>query len=213
LPRVLVSVTFGDIKFACQMCGSCCHHRRPLDFDDLVPLDRLKEFWEKSNLIYLTKKDIHDIAYRFGRKIDEFVDTLYGYDGNSVKVMDSGKKVILDLPVMKSKEDTTCVFYDKGCTMYSVRPKACRLFPFRVEEETTPSGDVMLNIGYNETCPGIGKGAFVDKDRLKKLVLDQFVVRTESVLPKIQKLVAEGKIDRSARIYRTLPGRIPPSKH
>jgi hypothetical protein len=76
-----------------------------------------------------------------------------------------------------------------------------------VEEETTPSGDVMLNIGYNETCPGIGKGGLVDKDKLKKLVLDQFIARTESIIPRIQKLASEGKIDKNATIYRTLPGR------
>jgi hypothetical protein len=81
------------------------------------------------------------------------------------------------------------------------------LFPFRVEEETTPTGDVMLNIGYNESCPGIGNGALVDKDRLKKLVLEQFIARTESIIPRIQKLASEGKIDQSAKIYRTLPGR------
>lgn len=207
MPKVLIKVSLGDIKFACQRCGSCCHHRRPQEFDDLIPLDRLKEFWEKSNLIYLTKKDIHYISHRSGRKPNDFVDTLYGYNGNSVKLDDSGKKVILDLPVMKSKKDTTCVFYEGGCTVYPVRPNACRLFPFRVEEETTPSGDVMLNIGYNENCPGIGKGAFVDKDKLKKLVLEQFIARTESILPEIQKLASEGKIDRCAQIYRTLPGR------
>jgi Fe-S-cluster containining protein len=212
LPKVLIKVSFGDIKFACQRCGSCCHHRRPLEFDDLIPLDRLREFWEKSNLIYLTKKDIQKIGRRSRRKPDEFVDTLYGYDGNSVKVQDSGKKIILDLPVMKSKEDTTCVFYKEGCTVYSVRPKACRLFPFRVEEETTPSGDVMLNIGHNATCPGIGKGASVDKKILEKLVLEQFIARTESSVPAIQKLVAEGKIDQCAQIYRTLPGRHVQSK-
>ncbi len=65
----------------------------------------------------------------------------------------------------------------------------------------------MLNIGYNETCPGIGKGALVDKDKLKKLVLEQFIARTESIIPRIQKLAAEGKIDKNATIYRTLPGR------
>jgi Fe-S-cluster containining protein len=212
LPKVLVKASFEDIKFQCQRCGSCCHHRRPLEFDDLVPLDRLREFWEKSNLIYLTKKDIQKIGRRSRRKPEEFVDTLYGYDGNSVKVEDSGKKVILDLPVMCSKLDTTCVFYDDGCNVYSVRPIACRLFPFRVEEETTTAGDVLLNISYNATCPGIGKGASVDKGKLEKLVVEQFLSRTESIVPTIQKLAQEGKIDRCAQIYRTLPGRQAQSK-
>ena len=207
MPTVQVKTVFDDVKFQCQRCGSCCHHRRPLEFDDLVPMDRLAEFWEKSNLIYLTDKDVHDISRRSRKKPDEFVDTLFEYNGDSVRVEDSGKKVILDLPVMKSKEDTTCVFYKEGCSVYSVRPKACRLFPFRVEEETTSKGDVLLNISYNPTCPGIGKGVSFDQKKLEKLVVDLFLHRTESIFPKVQRLVAEGKIDRCAKIYRTLPGR------
>lgn len=207
MPTVQVKTVFDDVKFQCQRCGSCCYHRRPLEFDDLVPMDRLKEFWEKSNLIYLTDKDIHDISRRVRKKPDEFVDTLFKYNGNRVRVEDSGKKVILDLPVMKSKEDTTCVFYKKGCSVYSARPRACQLFPFRVEEATNSEGDVLLNISYNPTCPGIGKGVYVDKKRLEKLVVDQFLIRTGSIFPEIQRLAAEGKIAQCAKIYRTLPGR------
>ncbi len=207
MPRVIVKTIFKNIKFKCQRCGSCCHHRRPLEFDDLVPLERLQEFWEKSNLIYLTEKDIENISKKTGRQPREFVDTLYEYDGNSVRVEDAGRKVILDLPVMKSKEDTTCVFYDDGCTIYQERPRACRLFPFRVEEETTPKGDILLNISYNPTCPGIGTGTNTDKKELEKLVVDQFLQRTECIAPQIQRLALEGKIQKGAEVYRTLPGR------
>ena len=210
MPKVIVKTTFGDITFQCQRCGTCCHHRRPQEFDDLIPLERLKEFWEKSNLIYLTEKDINNISRRSRKKPEEFVDTLFEYDGNSVRVDDDGREVILDLPVMKSKEDTSCVFYKEGCSMYSVRPKACRLFPFRVEEETTSEGDILLSIGYNPTCPGIGKGVSVDKVKLEKLVVDQFLQRSDSILPRVQRLASEGKIDRCAKIYRTLPGRKTP---
>jgi Fe-S-cluster containining protein len=170
-------------------------------------MDQLKEFWEKSNLIYLTDKDIRNISGRSRKKPDEFVDTLFEYNGDSVRVVDCGKKIILDLPVMKSKEDTTCVFYEDGCSVYPVRPVACRLFPFRVEEETTLEGDLTLSISYNPTCPGIGKGVSFDKKKLEKLVVDQFLQRTESIFPKVQRLAAEGRIDRCAKIYRTLPGR------
>jgi Fe-S-cluster containining protein len=207
LPRVFVKTTFDNIRFECQRCGSCCHHKRPQEFDDLIPQPKLKEFWEKSNLIYLTQQDIENISYKTNIKPTDFVDTIYEYDGQIVRVEESGKKIILDFPVMKSKEDTTCLFYDNGCTVYSVRPRACRLFPFRVEEETNPKGDIILCVGYNKTCPGIGKGKMADKRMLEKLVSDQFLQRSESIAAEVQRLAAEGKIQKSAEIYRSFPGR------
>jgi len=135
------------------------------------------------------------------------VDTLYDYDGCYVKIKDQGSKVILDLPVMKSKEDTTCVFYREGCSIYSVRPIACRLFPFRVEEESATNGDLLLKINYNPTCPGLGKGKLVDRRKLEKLVADQFLQRTEDIAPQIEALRTTGAILESARVFRTLPGR------
>jgi uncharacterized protein len=207
LPRVFINTTFNNIRFKCQRCGSCCHHKRPEEFGDLVPMDRLKEFWEKSNLIYLTAEDIENIGSETGLDAPDFVDTLYKYDGKFVRVDDSGKRIILDFPVMKSKADITCVFYDNGCTIYSVRPKACRLFPFRVEEETTAQGDIILNISCNESCPGIGKGKIADNRQLEKLVSDQFVKRSESVAAEVRILAQEGRISEDAVVYRSHPGR------
>ena len=104
MPRVLVKAVFKDIKFKCQRCGSCCHHKRPEEFDSLVPLERLPEFWEKSNLIYLTEKDVSAISRRTGEKPADFADTLYDYDGRFVRVEEEGSIVILDLPVLKSEK-------------------------------------------------------------------------------------------------------------
>jgi uncharacterized protein len=176
-----------------------------------VPLERLKEFWEKSNLIYMTSEDIENISRATGLDPSDFVDTLYRYDGKFVRVEDSGNVVILDFPVLKSKADTTCVFYDSGCTIYSVRPKACRLFPFRVEEETSQQGDIALNISCNKSCPGIENGKIADKKPLEKLVIDQFQERSEAVATEVRTLLMEGKISGGARVYRSHPGpRFPP---
>ncbi|MDD1750775.1 MAG: YkgJ family cysteine cluster protein, partial [Methanothrix sp.] len=131
------------------------------------------------------------------------------YDGHFVKVEDSGSKIILDLPVLKSKKDTACVLYDphQGCTVHPARPIACRLFPFRVEEETTPEGDITLRISYNATCPGVGKGKYVDKRVLERLVTDQFLQRSQAVAGEVQTLAAAGRVMSGARVYRTHPGR------
>jgi Fe-S-cluster containining protein len=168
----------------------------------------LGEFWQKSNLIYLTDDDIERIGRRSGLSPKDFVDTLYDYDGRFVRVEDEGRKVILDLPVMKSKEDTTCVFYNDGCTIYQVRPRACRLFPFRVEEESTPHENLILKIGHNPSCPGIGKGKSMKKRAdLEGLVIDLFRRRDESIVSEVRRLATEGRIRGDAQIYRTLPGR------
>lgn len=207
MPRVLVKTVFHDIRFECQRCGTCCHHKRPLEFDDLIPSEQIQDFWKKSNLIYLTEKDVTAISKKTGKTAADIVDTLYDYDGCYVKIKDSGSQVVLDLPVMKSKEDTTCIFYQDGCTIYSVRPIACQLFPFRVDEDTSSNGDILLLISYNPTCPGIGKGHRVDKRKLEKMVADQFLLRTGDITPHILRLRASGAISEMFRVFRTLPGR------
>ena len=207
MPQVFVKASFRNIKFKCQRCGTCCHHKRPVEFGDLVPLERLPEFWEKSNLIYLTADDIRRISIETGLDPSDFVDTLYKYDGNLVRVEESGKRIILDLPVMKSKADTTCVFYDSGCKIYSLRPMACRLFPFRVEEETAQNGDIILNISFNKSCSGMGKGKIAEKKMLQEMVSKQFMQRSESVAAEVRSLAEQGKIARDARVFRSHPGR------
>jgi len=207
---VEIRAAIGDVRFKCQRCGSCCHHRRPQEFDDLIPPEGMAEFLEKSNLIYLTERDIDAISKRTGMVPEEFVDTLYQEKRGSVRVEEGGGKVILDLPVMRSREsDGSCVFFEEGsgCTIYPVRPTACRLFPFVVAERTGPGGGIILEIGYNPTCPGIGEGKEPDKKRLEKLVAGQFAERMGSVGPVVQRMRMEGKIQAQARIYRTMPGK------
>jgi hypothetical protein len=47
----------------------------------------------------------------------------------------------------------------------------------------------------------------VDKQKLEKLVVDQFMQRTEDIAPHVQRLNASGAISAQAKIFRTLPGR------
>ena len=71
----------------------------------------------------------------------------------------------------------------------------------------TNAGCWGLEMGYNPTCPGMGKGKEPDKKKLEKLVLNQFVERMEAIAPTVQRLRMEGKILPDARIYRTMPGK------
>ncbi|MCJ7444598.1 MAG: YkgJ family cysteine cluster protein [Methanotrichaceae archaeon] len=206
MPRVVVQANSEEIRFQCQRCGSCCHHRRPNQFGELIKPEQLKDFCDCSNLIYLTNKDIDRIIQSTKLDVAHFVDTLYEYDGSCVKVEDSGKKIILDLPIMKSKEESTCVFYEKDCMIYLIRPRACHLFPFFVKEETTTEGDILLNISYNPYCPGIGMGSPIDKSRLEMLVVEQFLERAEAVAEEIQNLREKGRIAWEAQIFRSIPG-------
>lgn len=208
--RVEIRAAFGGARFRCRRCGTCCHHRRPEEFDYLVPPEKIADFLDKSNLIYLTEKDIDEISRRTGLEADEFIDTLYEDKKGSIRVEEGGKVVILDLPVMKSREgDGACVFFreGKGCTIYPVRPAACRLFPFVVVERSGPSGGIVLEISYNPTCPGIGEGKEPDIRKLEKLVAGQFAERMETVGAQVQCLRMEGKILPGARVYRTMPGK------
>lgn len=206
MPRVVVQANFEEIEFQCQRCGSCCHHRRPNQFGEMIRPEQLGDFCDCSNLIYLTSNDIDRIIRRTKLDVAHFVDTLYEYDGNCVKVEDSGNKIILDLPVMKSKEDSSCIFYEKGCMIYPIRPRACKLFPFFVKEETTTNGDILLNISYNPHCPGIGIGLPVDKSKLEMLVVDQFLERAKAIAEEIQSLREKGRIAWEAKIFRSIPG-------
>ncbi|MDM7934665.1 MAG: YkgJ family cysteine cluster protein [Methanothrix sp.] len=200
MPRVFIRAAFESIRFECQRCGSCCHHRRPEGFGRLIPAERLREFSERSNLIYLTADEVERISRETGRRPEEFVETLYRYDGRSVRV--EGDRVILDLPVLRSNEDTTCIFYDRGCTIYPLRPRACRLFPFRAEERSSAEGDLELLIRPNLTCPGVGKGAPVEKEDIERLVAEQFEARSSSITAEVRRIASQGGIRRSARVYR-----------
>ena len=76
-----------------------------------------------------------------------------------------------------------------------------------MEEESNEQGDITLSIAYNESCPGMGKGKIADRNRLERLVLDQFKERSESVAAEVRTLAEEGRIGKNARIYRSHPGR------
>lgn len=61
-----------------------------------------------------------------------------------------------------------CIFYDregKGCTIYPVRPRQCRTWPFW-------QSNLRAKDQWEETCkicPGAGRGEFVPFEEVKRL--------------------------------------------
>jgi Fe-S-cluster containining protein len=61
-----------------------------------------------------------------------------------------------------------CVFLDpqtRGCTIYPVRPRQCRTWPFWRSNIETPAGWQRTC----EVCPGAGHGPFISVDQIEVL--------------------------------------------
>ena len=55
---------------------------------------------------------------------------------------------------IKEKENYECVFYNNGCSIYSVRPNQCKTYPFWVKNMRNEK----IWEAEKKLCPGIGKG-------------------------------------------------------
>jgi Fe-S-cluster containining protein len=67
---------------------------------------------------------------------------------------------------LREKANGDCIFYDKtaGCTVYSVRPRQCRTWPFWESNVRTPED-------WKETCdvcPGSGQGELISAEEITR---------------------------------------------
>lgn len=65
---------------------------------------------------------------------------------------------------LREKANGDCVFFDrkKGCTIYPVRPRQCRTWPFWESNVATPED-------WKETCsvcPGAGQGDLISSEEI-----------------------------------------------
>jgi Fe-S-cluster containining protein len=67
---------------------------------------------------------------------------------------------------LKEKANGDCIFYDrqKGCTIYPVRPRQCRTWPFWESNVNTP--EAWKNTC--EKCPGAGKGELISASEITR---------------------------------------------
>ncbi len=67
---------------------------------------------------------------------------------------------------LREKENGDCVFYDRaaGCTVYAVRPRQCRTWPFWESNVATPdTWDRTCQI-----CPGSGQGELISAEEITR---------------------------------------------
>jgi uncharacterized protein len=62
--------------------------------------------------------------------------------------------------------DGRCLFYDNGCTIYSLRPSQCRTFPFWFSNLRSESRWHEIE----KNCPGIGRGHRYSRDEILAIV-------------------------------------------
>ena len=71
---------------------------------------------------------------------------------------------------LKEAPDGRCCFYDNGCTIYPVRPRQCRSFPFWF--------DIMRSekrwLRTARQCPGIGKGRRYSRQEILLRIWESF---------------------------------------
>jgi Fe-S-cluster containining protein len=58
--------------------------------------------------------------------------------------------------------DGRCLFYEAGCTLYPVRPKQCRTFPFWFENVRSVRAWALVE----RDCPGIGQGRLYSSEEI-----------------------------------------------
>lgn len=67
---------------------------------------------------------------------------------------------------LREKANGDCVFYDSktGCTIYAIRPRQCRTWPFWDSNVNTP-------LAWDRTralCPGAGKGELIPAEEISR---------------------------------------------
>ena len=65
---------------------------------------------------------------------------------------------------LREKANGDCVFYERGegCTIYSIRPRQCRTWPFWESNVRTPAAWQQTC----EVCPGSGSGTLISAEEI-----------------------------------------------
>jgi uncharacterized protein len=104
--------------------------------------------------VWVNDEELAAIAEQLGETVEQ-VTALYTRLGHRGRTL-------------REKANSDCVFYDreKGCTIYTVRPRQCRTWPFWESNVTSPEA-------WEETCnlcPGSGQGDLISAEEITQRI-------------------------------------------
>jgi Fe-S-cluster containining protein len=104
--------------------------------------------------VWVNDEEVEDIAAFRG---ETFAETLALYT-----------RVVGRRRSLREKANNDCVFWDReaGCTIYPVRPRQCRTWPFWESNVATPAT-------WQETCavcPGAGQGELISAEEITRRI-------------------------------------------
>jgi uncharacterized protein len=105
--------------------------------------------------VWVTVQDIYRIAEFLGMRERDFVRSYVRKVNQRLS--------LIELP------GGNCIFYDKGCKIYPVRPMQCKTFPFWKEIVAKPA-----SWGRTATeCPGINQGKMFSEEEIDSFLQEK----------------------------------------
>lgn len=152
------------MQFSCIKCGACCSDE--IIKITLTHIDLLRLFTDTQDIekikkllsVYILPKDNVSEKQIKNEIMEKMVI--------SPIIMHEGEGFIC----LKKKDDNkSCIFLknNQECSIYQIRPLACRTFPFFYSFEKSNNPMIFTKRAL-EICPGIGKGKIIDINKLKE---------------------------------------------
>ena len=101
-----------------------------------------------SGTIFVSSEEIKEIAKFLKIAEKDFIENYLYPFRNSYSI--------------KEKENGDCLFYEKGCKIYPVRPGQCRTYPFWIKNLRNEKNWELTK----KECPGIGKGKLYTEEEI-----------------------------------------------
>ncbi|MFI3257390.1 MAG: YkgJ family cysteine cluster protein [Spirochaetales bacterium] len=122
------------LHFHCKQCSHCCRH--------------------EPGYVYLSQTDLSNLCVCLDMNAEDFIQAYCRivpyYNGT-------------DVLALQEKPNYDCIFWDKTCTVYNVRPVQCITYPFW-------SFVLKDNESWQQEskhCPGINCGTLFTKEKIQ----------------------------------------------